>query len=99
VDFFKNKRIAIYGCGVWGNIVQRELEKNNLQMEYGIDIAAEKFKEKKVVTPEQIDGSIDVIIVSNFQMFFQIKDNLKKYFKGEIVSVEELINRAYDNFV
>jgi hypothetical protein len=96
-DYLKNKKIAIYGCGVWGNIIYREIERNNLQIEYGIDISANKLGERKAVRPNQIDESIDLIIVSNFQIFSQIKENLKKYFKGEIISIEEMINKAYGN--
>jgi glycosyltransferase involved in cell wall biosynthesis len=97
VDYLSNKKIAIYGCGVWGNMIYRELENNNITVEYGIDISAKKIGERTAVTPNQIDNSIDLVIVSNFQIFSPIKENIKKYFHGEIVSVEEMINKAYDN--
>ena len=83
--------IAIYGLGRWGEAIYSELNNVGIQVSVGIDKKVEDFHDIKVIKPAQISEKIDIIIVSVFQHYEDIKKELAKYFGGEIVSIEELI--------
>lgn len=91
---YKNKgiTIAIYGLGKWGELIYEEMNRQGIEILYGIDQKKETFHDLLVVKPSEIPKDIDVIIVSVFQQYEKIRDMLSRQFKGKIISINEIIN-------
>lgn len=87
-----NYSIAIYGLGKWGNLIYEELNGKGINVKCGIDRIVNHFHGIKIIRPDDKIENIDIIIVSIFQEFQEIKKELRKKFTGEIISIEEIIN-------
>ena len=74
-----------------GEAVYSELKNNDVEVTYGIDKNVRKFHDIEVLRPNDVTDTIDLIIVSVFQQFREIYTELRKYFHGNIVSIEEII--------
>lgn len=92
-SFFRQEKvIALYGLGKWGEIIYNEMSNVGIKIAYGIDKKVKQFHDIEVVRPCQIPSNIDVIIVSLFQHFDEISNELKNYYDGEIMSIEDIID-------
>ena len=90
---YEDITIAIYGLGRWGEMIYSELNNCGIKIKYGIDKTKDIFHGISVVKPDEIPDDIDVIVVSVFQQYKEIRDMLSKKFRGEIISIKEIINR------
>lgn len=94
--FREERVIALYGLGKWGEVIYEEMSNVGIKITYGIDKEVEQFHDIEVVSPHQIPSSIDIIIVSLFQQFDEICNELEKYYNGKIISIEDIIDGKYD---
>ena len=89
------KQIAIYGIGVLGMHLIKQLETTNVKINYAIDRNAQKMKfDISVLTMEEDFPQVDVIVVTPVQEFDVIRDKLREKTDIEIISLEDII---YDN--
>lgn len=93
----KYRNIAIYGMGELGILVYEELQ-NNVRIEnlYGIDKGNPKLPISiKCFRPYEVKEEMhpDLVIVTILWDFDNISYGLKKDFKAEIFSIEEIINK------
>lgn len=86
--------VAIYGLGKWGELIYQELKDCPIKLVCGIDKTAMTFHELPVQKPEELLDDIDIIVVSVFQEFEQIRVELEKHFSGKIVSIAQLIEQS-----
>ncbi|MEZ3435956.1 MAG: glycosyltransferase family 2 protein [Lachnospiraceae bacterium] len=90
----KNLVIALYGLGTWGNLVYNEARNCGIKIKYGIDIKVKEFYDVKVVAVEEIPESVELIIVSIFQEYDKICEEISKYYSGKILSIEDMIKET-----
>lgn len=95
------RHIAIYGMGVVGRCMMRELEGSKIVIDYVIDL-----KEKcdmgslTVYKPTDILPEVDCIIVTPIANFDEIEDVLRLKLNCPIISLEDVIyvdDRCFDN--
>lgn len=91
-SLYAGKKIAIYGLGMWGTLLYRDMIKNNCQIIYGIDKKVEVFEDIDVRKPDDNFRDSDYIIVTIIQEFDAIKKTLKENYSGEIISLEHLFD-------
>ncbi len=91
LDDRKIKRIAIYGCGDIGKLLYHDLSKGEIIIAYGIDKNTDIQYPVNVVSPENIDNTIDAIIVTAVAYFYDIEKNLKNYTNVPIMSLEDIV--------
>lgn len=91
-DFkWRNSVIALYGLGIWGDLLLNEAKNCGIRIEYGIDKKVKQFHDVKIVNVYEIPESVELIIVSIFQEYDKICKVISKYYSGKILSIEELI--------
>lgn len=89
---WENCVIALYGLGVWGDLIYYEAKNCGIKIEYGIDKSIKQFRDVKIIKMHEIPKSVNLIIVSIFQEYDKISKQLAQYYEGEIISIEDLIN-------
>lgn len=86
------KQIAIYGLGMLGQHLVRQLENSEIEIAYGIDQKGNEVKQKfPVLKKEDNLPEVDVIIVSVTYDFSDINLYLREKVKCPIISLEEII--------
>lgn len=85
--------IAIYGMAELGNRLMEDLEGSPIQVDYGIDrdISCSIARIDEVYFPEDVLPETDVIVVTPYSMFGEIKELLTKTVKCPIISLEEVV--------
>ena len=84
--------IAIYGMGILGKHLLKELEFSEIEVSYAIDRKAEALHMGvKMYSPEDEFPMVDAIVVTATYAFFDIQKQLKKRGYKNIVSLEEVI--------
>ena len=84
--------VAIYGMKEAGELLTTELEKNGIQVLYGIDMDAEKIYAKtSIVKPSEELADVDVIIVTAVHYFEQIEADLRSKVNCQIVSLLDMV--------
>lgn len=91
-------KIAIYGAGILGKHLYYELQGSDIQVECFIDQNSKaKVKEIKTVVLGAPIGQVDAIIVTPIIEYAQIRENLKKLYSCQILSITSvLFNVDYD---
>lgn len=85
-------RIAIYGMGIIGERLFRELKSSEVKVIYAIDKnAAEMLYDIEVVKPDDIILDVDAIIVTSNFYFVEIENKIRLKTKAKIVNFEELL--------
>lgn len=88
-------KIAIYGGGILGKHLYRELEGTNIHVECFIDQSKRTVVTNvSTVLPETYIGEVDAIVVTPVMEFAQIQEKLMKYYSCDIVSLETLVANA-----
>ncbi|WP_156739697.1 glycosyltransferase family 2 protein [Paenibacillus oryzae] len=87
----KNKDIAIYGLGKWGELLYRDLKGLSAHVVFGIDREAEQFHDLPVKTACTDFFDIEVIIISVIDGASEIEKMLRPKCTGEILLLEDLI--------
>lgn len=88
---WKDLTIALYGLGIWGELIYKEAHNCGITIQYGIDKKAESFYDIKIVDLQEIPESVDLIIVSIFQEYNEVCQEISQYYLGEIISIKDLI--------
>ena len=90
------KRIAVYGMGIFGRHLIRELRKIDLDLLYAIDRKImSPFIGVNVFRPEENPPQVDLIINTVIIEHQNITEALKNYFKCPIVNLEDIIFESY----
>lgn len=85
-------KVAIYGIGILGNHLSRDLQNSRIEIKYYIDTRKSGVKDGiPIVSPDFSYEDIDVIIVSVVNEFEEIKKFLTQFTDKPIVSLEELV--------
>lgn len=87
------KNVAIYGMSYIGQLLQRELEKENINVIYGIDTCAGDIEvDLEMYSPDDVLPQADVIIVTPVFFYNEIKNKLEKRVKCSIISFDEVLS-------
>lgn len=93
--FRKNgyKKIAVYGASYIGERFIKELEGSDTQVQYVIDKRAENLQSGiRSYHPEEKLPEVDAIIVTSTFFYCEIKRELEKKMKCDIIPLEEVID-------
>jgi FlaA1/EpsC-like NDP-sugar epimerase len=86
------KRIAIYGCGDLGRSLYNELKGTAITVAYYIDKNANSMNEEIDVLPNNQNlPDVDAVVVTIVTQYYEIKNELKKYCKSEIIPFEDIV--------
>lgn len=87
------KHIAIYGMAELGNRLCEDLANSSICIDYGIDkdVCCCIARIDEVYSPEDELPEVDVIVVTPYSVFEEIKDSLKEKVKCPIISLEDII--------
>lgn len=84
--------IAIYGMGGLGYLLYDELRNSNIKVKYGIDRESYcTYKDLTIIQPEEISVKVDVIVVTPYLAFNEIKEMLSSKTESTIISLEEVV--------
>lgn len=85
-------KIAIYGMHYLGESLCNELENTDIEIKYAIDKNANNiYSDIEVYTPDEELGQVDVVIVTAFFYYDEIKDQLRKRLQCPIISLEDIL--------
>lgn len=84
-------KVAIYGIGMVGITLYRELSKSKIEVCYGIDQSEKKLDGIEILNLNDYLPDIDAVIVTPVTKFNEISVSLKKKLKCEIISLEEIM--------
>lgn len=90
----KDTTIAIYGLGRWGELFYHDIKALPVKILYGIDKKVEEFHSLQIKRPDDQLEEVDLLVVTVFQEFEEVKAELQEKYTGRIVSIEELIRQA-----
>ncbi len=87
------QHIAVYGMAELGNRLMEDLEGSPIQVDYGIDkdAACSIARIEEVYSPEDMLPKTDVIIVTPYSAFEDIKKMLEKKVTCPVISLEEVV--------
>ena len=86
-------KIALYGLGKWGNMLYYELLNSDVEIVLAIDKNVTEFHGVEIKHPEgKADIELDMILVSIYEYFDEVKEQLRKQYNVPILSLEEIIN-------
>ncbi len=84
--------IAIYGMGMLGKHLLKELEKSSIKIKYGIDRAIKVVSEGiKMYSPSENLPEVDAIVVTATYDFYEIKAKLQINNTCKIISLEDIV--------
>ncbi|MGP8312064.1 glycoside hydrolase family 99-like domain-containing protein [Enterocloster aldenensis] len=84
--------IAVYGIGILGEHLIRDIEQSDIDIRYGIDARKSKIAHPfPVLSPNQDFPAVDIIVVSVIHEYDDIKEKLSKATSIPIISLEELV--------
>ena len=92
--FFKNEyyRIAVYGMGVLGQRLIKELDNSKIQIAYGIDKNRDiVYTNLKVVTMEDELKKVDAVVVTVVKEFDAIQEKLLKKIECQVIAIEDIL--------
>lgn len=94
-DYFTKRGIetvAIYGMGELGKCLLQELEQSDIKVAYLIDKNQNRKIEKYALfSSEEYLPEVQIIVVTPSYDFSEISENLKKYTKAEILSIDDIL--------
>lgn len=89
------KKVAVYGMGMLGLHLIRELEGGPVEIICGIDRAAEALHQSfPVVAPDGLTDDVDAVIITPIYAFDEIYAALREKYQGKILSLMELVTEA-----
>lgn len=99
--FFNNciRTIAIYGMSSLGERLFDELIGSSVQVLYGIDRMAEAKTFKKIPIyglTETVFPTVDAIVATPAQAYWEISDTLKALTELPVLSLEDIVQSCYD---
>ena len=93
--FLKNelRKIAIYGMGLMGQQLIKELKDSSIETAYGIDRNSDGIVSGiKVVTMDEELADVDAVVVTVLKEFDEIRDALTKKLNCSVVAIEDILN-------
>mgnify|MGYP002068870660 CR=1 FL=1 len=88
----KIETVVIYGMGIYGRHLTRELKNSELRILYGIDGKQMKpFEGVNIVKLQKNMPLPDIVINTVIHEHGEIEKELCKYYRCEIISLEDLI--------
>lgn len=99
INFFlenKIRSVAIYGCGILGNLLYHELKNYNIEIKFCIDKTVTNFHEFNVISPEKLKESdkVDMVIIA----LSQFDESVYKLLSGvglKNMDLRDIINLCY----
>ena len=89
------KSFAIYGMSSLGKHLTLQAKEEGISPAFGVDRYVGMFGEDfKIYRPEEELPTVDCIIVTAFD-YTEIKENLKKKTKAEVVYIGDVVNQIY----
>lgn len=85
------QNIAIYGLGKLGSLFYEDVKRLPIKIAYGIDQKKENFNGLPIKRPQDILTAVDLIVVAVLENAEEIKADLEKNYKGEIVTLIEVL--------
>lgn len=93
--FLKNelRKIAIYGMGLMGQQLIKELKDSSIETAYGIDRNSDGIVSGiKVVTMDEELADVDAVVVTVLKEFDEIRDALTKKLNCSVVAIGDILN-------
>lgn len=87
----KVKEVAIYGMGIAGTTLYRELKNSKVKVCYGIDQSEKNIDGIRILNLDDQLPEVDAIIVTPVTDFRDISVKLEKKIKCKIMSLEEIL--------
>lgn len=89
--------IAVYGMGLYGRHVIRELQGSDVRILYGIDRKKMKpYKDIEVVQPMEGMLHVDAIINTVLHDHISIKSHLAELINSPVLSLDDIIFESYN---
>lgn len=89
------RKVAVYGMGMLGLHLVKELEGGPVKILCGIDRAAEALHQVfPIVMPGEPIGEVDAVIITPVYAFDEIYTTLREQYRGKILSLMELVANA-----
>lgn len=86
------KKIAVYGMSYVGETLLGELRDTGIEVAYGIDKRVLSSRLGiQIVTPDNLPGGVDAIVVTAIDFFDEIEEMLKEKVKCPILSIEDIV--------
>lgn len=94
--FEKNcvNNIAIYGWGYLGKSIDNELKKTNISVDYIIDQNKDNFEDSNIYDWNDFWPAVDMIVVTPFYEYQNIRKKIKEKINCKVISIEELIKES-----
>lgn len=90
------KMVAVYGMGIYGRHIIRELSDTECTVAYGIDQKADgEYKGVKILRPTVRLPEVDVVINSVIYDQNDIEENLRNVISCPLVRLEDIIYLSY----
>ncbi len=94
-EYFDNrnyKRIAVYGFGIVGETLERELRNTDIRIIYFVDRNADYlYAPAKVISPDDEFDEVDVLVVTAIDNPEELVGKLRQRCPFDVVSIDELI--------
>lgn len=88
------KKIAIYGMGMMGQMLARELKESEIEVVYGIDRNSNNiYADVKVVTMNRKLNQVDAVVVTVVKDFCAIREALLKKMDCQVIAIEDILSQ------
>ena len=84
-------RISIYGMGDVGEMLVEELKDSDISIEYGIDRRDLDSKGIRVIKPEDMFETVDIVVVTAIGDFEAVYDLISQKVNCPILSIEDIL--------
>lgn len=88
------RKVAIYGLGKWGDLIYSELKRDGFNVGFGIDERIKEFHGLEIRRNGDDFNDADVIVVSVFMEYANIKETICKGYKGQVVSILDIVEEC-----
>jgi len=98
VEVYNVHRIGIYGYGILGKHLVRELQEDGCDVVWVMDKTAPKdCAHFNMIRPTEVDRveNVDMAIITTLGAAEEVEAFLMKHVTGRIISIEELIESIY----
>ena len=101
-EFFETneyKKIAIYGIGILGERLVKELENSNIEIKYTLDKNTNiDVKGIEIKTLDEARDDVEIVVGTNSNIYDSIKDDICKKFSCPIITIDVVIDSVYKKY-
>lgn len=94
-DYFRRnnyKKIAIYGFGLVGETLERELRETEIEVAYIIDQNAEyMYAPTNIILPQDIYDDVEILVVTSFEKANELVEYLQARSKGKVIFIGDIL--------